>query len=67
MPDLVLPYMIGNAGDRGSFAYYPSGAIRRIGGTELQRLRDELDVRYLNLSGTDAGYAEKASQAVFGL
>lgn len=61
-----LPYMVGQS-DVGNFAYFPSGAVRRLGNTELQRLRDELEIRTLKLSSTDAANAAKISKEVFGL
>jgi hypothetical protein len=62
----VLPYLVGTSAD-GNYAFFPSGAVRRLGNTELQRLRDELGVRVLGLSGTDQANAEKVSRQVFGI
>jgi len=65
-PGTPIPYLVGTSGD-GNFAFFPSGAVRRLGNTELQRLRDELGIRTLGLSGTDASNAAKVSKTVFGL
>ena len=61
-----LPYLIGLS-DKGNFAYFPSGAIRRLGNTELQRVRDELKVRAINLSANDADKAVTVSKEIFTL
>jgi hypothetical protein len=65
-PSTPLPYLVGTS-PVGNFAYFPSGAVRRLGNTELQRLRDELGVRTLGLSGTDQANAEDVSRTIFGV
>jgi hypothetical protein len=65
-PTFPVPYLVGTS-ETGNFAFFASGAVRRLGNTELQRLRDELGIRTLGLSGTDSSNAAKVSKQVFGV
>jgi len=67
MPELTLPYMLGVQGSNAAYAFYPSGAVRRVFGMELGLLKDEFGVRTVEISGDDSGAYAALSQRLFGV
>lgn len=67
MTDPTLPYMLGVQGSNATYAFYPSGAVRRVFGMELGLLKDEYRVRTVEISGDDSAAYAALSQRLFGL
>jgi hypothetical protein len=69
MPDAIpdhspLPYMLGT-GTGGTFAYFGSGAVRRLHNAEIIYLRDEQRVRRIELDSGGVNSAAAVSKYLF--
>ena len=69
MPDKIpdqspLPYMLGK-GEDGTFAYFGSGAIRKLSNAEIVYLRDEQRVRMIDLDSDGSNQAFWVSNVLF--
>jgi hypothetical protein len=59
-----VPYLIG-ATSTDRFAYFSSGAIRRLSATEYAELKSQ--VRVITLTAADVTLAKKVSATLFGV